>query len=281
MVCFPYWRTKAEDRITPSTTTGLAFGFGHEQAYRAALWEVIERDALALAWNWRLPVRKIDSGTGLPRDLMRRGRLDERYTLDAYDITSDVGIPTCMAFIRVQDGSRRLLTVGAACRGSLQEALEKAVLEALQGVPYVRCLCKNEFSDWTFGGSFSEVRSFRHSAAFYSLFPEILDRYLSESADFLNVADVVSVPKVAGSERLGLARTIAALRRLGYTVYAVDMSTPLLRNEGYVVARVIVPGLYSLEGAYRFRSRADSRARAAAHRLGAVISANPFPHPLP
>jgi len=281
MVCFPYWRKTGETRLTPQTTTGLAFGFNRKHAYQSALWEVIERDALALAWNWGLPAKKVDSSTGLPFSLMRRAGMADRSELYAYDITSDLELPTCMAFIRFQDGPKQLLAVGAACRGSLGDALEKAVLEALQGVPYVRCLCQQQFSTWSFQGSFSEVQSFKHSAVFYSLFPEVLERYLSKNGEFLNVRDIFSIPAADNSERLDLDGTVAALQNRGFTPYAVDMSTASLRDRGGVVARVVVPGLYALEGAYRFRPRAQTRALAAANRRGMTVSANSFPHPLP
>jgi ribosomal protein S12 methylthiotransferase accessory factor len=281
LVCFPYWRRRNEQPITPQTTTGLAFGSSFEEACLYALWEVVERDALALAWNWRLPVKKIDSASGLPSELMDRAGLSQGYTLQLYDITSDLEVPACMAFIRFKDEGRNLLAVGAACRGSLPEAVEKAVLEALQGVPYVRSLCKRQFAQWAFRGDFDEVRSFRHSAVFYSLFPDVLGQYLSTTGEFLNATNTVSVPARSTDSRWSIAATISRLRQLGYSAYAVDMSTAALKNEGLVVARLLVPGLYTLEGAYRFRSLDLARARMAAARLGAVHLANPFPHPLP
>ena len=281
LVCFPYWRRRNEQRIIPQTTTGLAFGSSPEEACLYALWEVVERDAIALAWNWRLPVKKIDSASGLPAQLMDRAALSKDYTLHVYDITSDLEVPTCMAFIRYQDDRRSLLAVGAASRGSLPEAVEKAVLEALHGVPYVRSLCKRQLAQWAFRGDFNEVRSFRHSAAFYSLFPDVLRRYLSKTGEFLNLADIISVPARPFDSRPSIAATVSRLRQLGYSPYAVDMSTAAVRDEGLAVARVLVPGLYALEGAYRFRSGDQARARLAADRLGAVHSTNPFPHPLP
>jgi thiazole/oxazole-forming peptide maturase SagD family component len=279
LVCFAYRRRRGEDRIYPTTTTGLACGFGYEQACRAALWEVIERDAVVLAWHWGLPVRRIDCGTGLARDLARSVGVDGRYEIEAYDITSDLGVPTCMVFVTARGGRGRLLAVGSACRGSLHTALEKAFLEAMQGVPYVRDLCR-QLAGWT-SGSFAEVTSFQHCAAFYSLFPDALDRYLQGRDGFLDAAEVVSVESRPGTATPDVATMVAALRRLGYAAYAVDMSPEEARREGFALARVAVPGLYSLEGSYKYRSGGSARAHAAAERIGARPRPNPFPHPLP
>jgi ribosomal protein S12 methylthiotransferase accessory factor len=117
LVCFPYRRGHGEERVYPSTTTGLAFGFTEEHALRAALWEVIERDAVVLAWHWGLPARRIDCQVGLAREIAATAGIDGRSAVEAYDITSDLGVPTCMVFITTPWGSRQLLTAGAACRG--------------------------------------------------------------------------------------------------------------------------------------------------------------------
>jgi thiazole/oxazole-forming peptide maturase SagD family component len=285
MVCFPYLRGDGEERVAASLTTGLAFGLDRLSAYRSALWEVIERDSLVLAWHWQLPVRKIDPSTGLCHELARRSDLDERFTVHAYDISSDLGIPVCMVFLRLSDPSDPILAVGAACRGSLTAALEKAFLEALQGVPYVRHL-RDTMSGKPFSSDFTNVRSFERSAAFYSLFPDILERYLAERADFLNVREHVSIPAEPipaplGLSDLGLSDTVAALGRRGYRPYAVDMTGASPRDAGCAIVRVTVPGLYGLEGTYRYRNGDITRALHSAAHAGAAPSPNPYPHPLP
>ncbi|EPH44218.1 YcaO-like family protein [Streptomyces aurantiacus] len=292
-VCFPYLRSRAEPGMLPAVTTGLAFGFGTENATRSALWEVIERDALVLAWHWQLPARRIDADTGLCRQLRDAAELDDRYTVDAFDITSDLGIPVCLVILRVRDAAGPLLAVGSACRGSLDAALRKAFLEALQGVPYVRHLCATQ-ADWVFGGDFAEVRSFEHGAAFYSLFPDQLDACLAARPEFLNVrGDAVTVEDGPDATPTldttpdrdtappGLDATLAALHRRGHRAYGVDMSADVLRAAGCVVRRVVVPGLYSLEGAHRFRNLDPARARAVGALTGDAPDPHPFPHPLP
>jgi thiazole/oxazole-forming peptide maturase SagD family component len=280
MACFPYLRARGEDRIWPATTTGLAFGNNDDDATRSALWEVIERDSVVLAWHWQLPVTRIDATAGRCRELGEAAGLDDRYLIDAYDITTDLGVPTCMVFLRRNEGENTVLAAGSACRGSLQAALDKAFLEAMQGVPYVRYLRK-ELSGWV-ADDFSEVRSFEHSAAYYSLFPDVLKRYLSSRAGFLNEVGQTVVP--AGTEMtqgLGLEDTLRALRMHNYRAYGIDMTHDCLNRAGFAVRRVVVPGLYSIEGSYRFRCGDVFRAEAAAARIGATPQANPFPHPLP
>ncbi|MBT2421111.1 YcaO-like family protein [Streptomyces sp. ISL-22] len=282
-VCFPYLRSRDEERVLPAVTTGLAFGLGPEHAARSALWEVIERDALVLAWHWQLPVRRIDTTAGLPRELARTAELDDRCTVDAYDITSDLGVPACLVILRVADATGPILAAGSACRGSLQAALRKAFLEALQGVPYVRHLRATLAEEWAFGGDFAEVSSFERSAAFYSLFPGQLKACLTARPEFL---DVVGAPVRVETHpeptaTLGLDETLKALDERGHRAYAVDMSPQALRADGCAVVRVVVPGLYGLEGAHRFRSAHRARAEAVAALSGTTPDPHPFPHPLP
>lgn len=279
MACFPYVRARGEDRIWPATTTGLAFGGDGDEATRSALWEVIERDSVVLAWHWQLPVRRIDATTGRCRELVEGAGLDDRYLVDAYDITSDLGIPTCMVFLRCDEGGSTVLAAGSACRGSLQAALDKAFLEAMQGIPYVRYLRK-KLSGWALN-DFIDVRSFEHSAAFYSLFPDVLKQYLSSRTGFLNEVGQTVVPAGTESPGLGHEDTLLALRTHGYRAYGIDMTHDYLSRAGFAVRRVVVPGLYSIEGSYRFRCGDPVRAEAAAARIGATPQANPFPHPLP
>ncbi|MFJ1730846.1 YcaO-like family protein [Streptomyces sp. NPDC088254] len=280
-VCFPYLRTKAEERVLPGVTTGLAFGLGPRMAARSALWEVVERDALVLAWHWQLPVRRIDAGTGLCRELAQAARLDDRYAVDAFDITSDLGVPACMVIVRVRGSKGPILAAGSAARGTLGAALRKAFLEALQGVPYVRHLCAT-MADWSYGGDFAEVRSFERSAAFYSLFPDQLRACLTARPQFLNVrGNSVVVEDRPDETPLTLDETLIALRDHGHRAYAVDMSTEALRADGCAVTRVVVPGLYSLEGAHRFRNGDPARAAAVGALTGSEPDPHPYPHPLP
>lgn len=292
-VSFPYLRSAGEERVLPAVTTGLAFGFAPRDAARSALWEVIERDALVLAWHWQLPVRRITADQGVCRDIARAAELDDRYRVDAFDITSDIGVPVCLVILRVRDAAGTILAAGSACRGSRAAALRKAFLEALQGVPYVRHL-RTSLGDWRFGGDFAEVRSFEHSAAFYSLFPDQLRACLAAHPEFLNVRGTpVTVhdgdegtgeqagDEADGTGASGLDGTLAALRARGHRAYVLDMSGEAMRADGCTVVRVVVPGLYSLEGAHRFRGGNTARARAAGRHGGAVPVPNPFPHPLP
>jgi hypothetical protein len=73
----------------------------------------------------------------------------------------------------------------------------------------------------------------------------------------------------------------AQVRKTGYVPCAVDITPTSFSATDCAVVRVVVPGLYSLEGSYRLRPMAPERADGVAHRLGRVLTPSDLPHPLP
>ena len=130
--------TQAETRFE-RTSNGLGAGFSKDLAIRTALLEVIERDALQ-AWLQRAAeVRTLDrieiGSIPYPwfADIACRLQAAD-LELTIYRMPAIVTLPCFVTQIRElsSGGALRLSAYGSACRASLQEALERSVVEAVQ-----------------------------------------------------------------------------------------------------------------------------------------------------
>lgn len=121
----------AEPMLQDANSTGCAAGETADAAAAAALWECIERDAVALWWHggWRagaLPFTLIDQSA--PR---LSWWLDERSRVTRLlDLTTDIGLPVVAAISADPDG--RHVALGSAARPNLAEAAIAAVTEMVQ-----------------------------------------------------------------------------------------------------------------------------------------------------
>ncbi|NWD64010.1 YcaO-like family protein [Pseudomonas sp. IPO3774] len=123
-----------------STNSGTASGVSKSEAILHGLLELIERDALSTKLLRTVfkanadPVRIIDIDT-LPQELKEICVLAEneaRATLRLYDMTSDIGIPSCLAEIRQLEPPYETY-FGSGSSLSVAYGIERAVLEAVQG----------------------------------------------------------------------------------------------------------------------------------------------------
>lgn len=281
-VAFPYRRRRDEPKYSASTSTGLAFGGSEEDALVTAALEVIERDAVALAWNWGIPVKRIASDSPTLISTTKRTGLAPNFDVHAYEITSDVNLPVAMAFVTSRD--RRFLSTGSSCRTTLSQALQKAILEAVQGISYVTALERiyrtRATPNGPVGESFS-VNSFRDSAVFYTLHPELLDTHREKHGGEFFAIEAVHRTWSEPECRASLKSVLGAIHSRGYEAYAVDMTQPNIAEIGANVCRVVIPGLYGLEGSYRFRQDDPRRADIVSAHKRQPHSPNPLPHPLP
>lgn len=108
---------------------GAAAGRSLEEATLSALYELIERDAIALWWRAGAPARRLD--TTVAADLLARlrGGGNGRRTW-LLDITSDIGVPVVAALSCEAPGSG--IAAGFAARATLGEAADAALLELMQ-----------------------------------------------------------------------------------------------------------------------------------------------------
>jgi len=267
-VYMPYVPAEPEPLAGVGLSTGLACAETFVQAEAKALLEVVERDALALTWvlGATPPRAALD---GLPSEL-----LPPRDRIDAFELTTDLGIPVFMVRCVGLGPRGELVSIGAACHGEARKALEKAALEASQDRVYVRMLIDRE-PTWAPQPDFGNVTDFGLHARLYSGRPALARRGLA----FLDERSTPPEPV----DRLPVD-ALARLDAAGHAVASIDLTPSWARPLGLHVARVVVPGLVPLHGNHTMRCLGHRRLTARALPRGIVhhdAPIWPFPHPMP
>lgn len=113
-------------------SNGVAAGADRRAAERAALLELVERDAVAIWWYGRVrrapvPLAALDETAGGPLRRWLEGRVRRSWLLD---LTGDLGIPVVAALSAEPSG--RAIAYGFAAAETIAGAALAAVLEMLQ-----------------------------------------------------------------------------------------------------------------------------------------------------
>jgi ribosomal protein S12 methylthiotransferase accessory factor YcaO len=209
-----------------ATSTGCAAGADRDAALAAALWECVERDALALWWHGDLAARPL--GLELidalqPRLFWWLHQRERRTQL--LDLTTDLGLPVVAAVASDPDGGT--VAIGTAARPVVQEAALAAVTEMVQtevGLDLACAAGDAEALDWCRRGSARRL-------------PQV------GSGD----------PALRPVPPPGPAELIRRLAGLGHRVLAVDLTLPA---DPLPSVRVMVQGLSAMGAAFdtsRFR----------------------------
>ncbi len=203
-----------EALVTDATSIGCAVGRTRNHAIETALWECIERDALALWWHGGsqprpLPVEVIDRLQ--PRLYWWLARRDRVTRL--LDLTTDIGLPVAAAVS--SDESGRLVAVGAAARPQMADAALAAVTEMVQ--------TEVAMDDARAGGD-----------------PDVLAWDACASTDLQLQFHPVEAQLPAAPGDL-----LQRLADLGLHAFAVDMTLP---DDPLPSMRVLVPGLCAMAG---------------------------------
>lgn len=240
-VAFLY--SAAPHRICPSVSTGLACGGAETPVLLRGLQEVIERDAVLGAWWGSYALEEWPQSEVLRRlppwlpERVLRPHLRYRF----YRADSPFSAHVTLVTLTGEDREGPLFSIGSACRETRGTSFQKALLEAIQGLHFVRYLQGKRRKGAPGARVGDALRDFPDHAVYYSLHPQRLAQTaLARATAPRDERDAERVEGVAAlQERLG-AR--AVLFR--------DMSPPWLRalHPELRVLRVIVPGLQPLHG---------------------------------
>lgn len=130
--------TRDEHPIDFTTSTGLAAHTNLHKAILTGIYELIERDSFTITWLQNIvpPKLIIDSDT---RNFIE-GIFPRHYKFHLFDITYDFGVPSVFGICVGESDFGKFIAVGASSRGTMQEAVRKALKEIAQGVGYIRFL---------------------------------------------------------------------------------------------------------------------------------------------
>ena len=268
-----------------STSSGLACAPTFGEAVLAALLELVERDAVMLAWKCRLSLPLLDwSGDEALCALDRRFFATTGLRFDAIDGSCFLDVPVAIAVVHGPSGSRAALAVGAGAAAGMGEAWLKAMAE---GFGVYRWLGRQAASTpHRAPPDPDSIATFDDHMLFYARSEE------AELASFLTAAPTRSpTPQVrpleGSSPREQLHALVSRLGARGVSAYAVDVTSPDVRDLGLSVARVLAPELCALDVAHRAQFLGGRRLYVAAHEAGLldapldVDRLNPLPHPFP
>lgn len=271
--------------IAYSTSSGLACAPTFTEAVLAALFELVERDAVMLAWKCGLSLPLLDwaGDDELVADDRRHfGPTGLRFAV--LDGSVFLDIPIAIAVVHGPDDSRVPLAVGAGAASTVAEAWLKAVAE---GFGVYRWLRQQTIAEPDREPPERDaIESFDAHMLFYSA-PEnaALASFLDASAESRPTREVSRVEGT--TPRSQLETLVGKLARHDVSAFAVDVTSPDVEELGMCVARVVAPELCALDVSHRARFLGGTRLRTAAHRAGLVPAPlafealNPLPHPFP
>jgi ribosomal protein S12 methylthiotransferase accessory factor len=228
--------------VAVPTSTGLA---GHPEpwvALRAALLEVIERDAVMVTWLREQPVQRLATRLRwrTPGGEVRFDRAVERYEL--YRLPSPGAVPVVLAAAYGSAGQPPV-AVGAAADPDPVRAARRALVEARQTFEWATRMA---VAGTPVPADPAGLEDLAEHVAYY------LDPARLGAFDFLRAAaggtleldlDDLAPPAPAESQ----CRTLVGrLADAGLAAFAVDVTSADVRSAGVWVVRAVVPGLYPL-----------------------------------
>ncbi len=275
-----------ETWIGYSTSSGLACGATFAEAVLSGLLELVERDAFMLTWYNRLSLPRLDWRPDRALvELERRHFAPTRLRYEVVDLSVFLGVPTALGVVHGGPADVAALGVGAGSAATIQEAWRKALAEAFSVRAWARSLRLAE-PKRTFRTDFRDVETFSDHILFYACQENARHAAFLDSSE--ERRDVREVPALEGASATELIGAIAArLGARGIEAYAVDVTSPDVRQAGLSVAKVLAPELCPLDVAYQARFLGGRRLYAAGWELGlrraplAPEDVNPYPHPFP
>lgn len=271
--------------IAYSTSSGLACAPTFTEAVLAALLELVERDAVMLAWKCALSLPLLDwEGDEALASQARRHFGPTGLSFAVLDGSVFLDVPIAIAVVHGRPDSRAPLAVGAGAASTIGEAWLKAVAEGFGVYRWLR--------QQTIAHPDQEhpevdaIQSFDEHMLFYAC-PENaeLASFLDASSERRSIRDVVHLE--GAGPRSQIDALAERLSRRGISAFAVDVTSPDVGSLGLRVARVVAPELCALDVSHRARFLGGTRLYTAAHEAGLVptplepTDLNPLPHPFP
>lgn len=217
-----------------STSSGLAAGYSKQFALLRAIQELIERDALMTTWLHSIPGRKVAT----PKEY-----LDEVAAKDGNIVCIDATPAYSPHPVAIVAGSlpirgNQRYSLGAACRETWEEAVEKAYLEWVQGVFFAGYYYSLN-PDLQFN-SYDEVNTFDSHAVYYTVNP-------NEWAKIPLLRESGYVKPNYGTKSrnntVALTKLVKALHKHKIRMFYRDLTTSDLLQLGVCTIRAVSPDL--------------------------------------
>jgi ribosomal protein S12 methylthiotransferase accessory factor len=228
-----------------STSNGLACGSSFEEAALAALLELVERDAVMIAWKNRLSLPLLDWS-----DDAEMRALDERYfapsglQYSVLDGSVFLGLPVAIAVLHGEPGQQAALAVGGGCAPTVAEAWLKALSEAFGVRRWLRTMSVHDPDRHVDGPA--HVCTFDDHMLFYATHDRArLAAFFDAAAERTPTAEVR--PLTGSTPAAQLAAAVARLASRSVASLAADVTSPDVASLGLRVVRVVAPELCALD----------------------------------
>jgi len=269
-----------EPLICRATSNGLACHLVQAEATLRALLEVVERDAFMITWNARLSWPRLDwSGNRALEAFVASRVRPTGLRVHAIDLSAFWDLPCVLGVARSDARGDAPLGIGAAAAATVERAVEKALDEAVRVRSWAHALRRQ-------GVPVPErIRDFDDHIRFYAD-PANAARaaFLDASTERTRTEDVPALLGHTAEERIGAV--CERLARRSASAYAVDVTSPDVRDAGLAVVRVVAPELCALDVEHDARLLGGRRLYDEPHRLRrrtpmTEADVNPDPHPFP
>lgn len=226
-----------------ASSSGLAAGSQAGMALLRAIQELVERDALMTVWTHSLPGVPVPLGAGYSGPVAERAG-----EVLAFDATPDYSPhPVALVCGWLPRRGRRRVAMGAACRATWGEAVDKAFLEWAQGLVFASSVL-----DVAAPAPLRRpkaVRTFAHHAAYYTMYPKHWDevpllrgvKSALAQTDLHRESGHPEGPAPGTAEQL--ADLVFGLAGHGVRLFYRDLTTCDAAQMGVTVVRVISPDL--------------------------------------
>lgn len=288
MVYIPYRRIEKEAIISPSISTGMAFGCSWTEALCYGLYEHFERDAFSLWWLWRLSVPNIDINNS---DIKRLCKLFSPIISKIWIkyLTLDFKIHVIGVFglgkIKTTSGERKTtIIMGSSARLNPINALYKTFLEMGQAAPFYRHLLDRNPAK-KFEDDLKNLWDFDDHPYYWLM---NTDKIISK-LKFLNNGVQIRMESLSnldkGNNLDNVNYMLGLLKEKNLEAIAVDLTTPDVESIGGKVCKVLIPSFQPLEGAHLLRHLGGERLLNVPVQLGffpetpGFSCLNPLPHP--
>ena len=262
-----------QEQLLQVTSNGLAAGANSADAALRAVFELIERDATMLTWFCQLPAQEIILDSSLDEKMRQTVKYIEGqgYRLKVYLLNVDVDIPVifCLGF-----GDGRVspsVAASLACHGDLRVAVDKALLEQAQVLPYLSSIPIERVPQTR-----EQVRTLEDHA-FYYVQPgrESAFAFLDGDKPPLSLCDVPrnEFPKGAAEATKVIA---SQLKQAGLKIATVDLTSPDTYETPFRVARAVGANVQPIHFGYHLRPTQNPRLQ----KLLGSRTINPNPHPI-
>lgn len=257
-----------EPRLWQANTSGVAAARSFSKALEGAILELIERDAVMLAWFGRAETRRI---VGWQAVMPEMQGVVEQTNLKAlpFRLKNEFDVPVALVLTVSADEREPHFTVGSAAGWTWQSAIGSALIEALQNRIWLRKARYNHMRRP------NQVRDPVDHALFYA------NRSNAGAFDWLMKQRTVDLAPLKGSaSHRELQILLKKLKESHYSVWLVDVSSQFARAVGYHVIRAFVPGLIPVQFGHNVVAFGMPRLRSALERLPPDRMRQYWPHPI-